>query len=390
MERTIAAHLLSGRTTRAAFGLVLIALTITAVAALETIRSAASSGWSVDRTLAVERELASLSASIGEAEAAYLEFVVTGQDDSLRGLESTQVMATNHLGRVETLTRDNPSQQRRVAALRTAIDETLRFAAAVVAKRRSDSLEAAGLLVRASANPGTARHRNVIRSLIDQMTGEEERLLLERTHQASAATPPAPALGLALCLFALLAILVGSLLLRDEARTRRTALEHVQNSERTLSATLDRIGDAVIATDVSDRIVRMNPVAEHLTGWGAGDAIGRPLGEVFNTHDDPTPLSEVDDPSAPRTGQDRGAPEPARRAVLFRKDGTERPIATREAPIRGADAAPRGRVLIFYELLAEREAQLASRRSQERFAKVAQSGIVAIVGADVGGHITEA
>ena len=44
---------------------------------------------------------------------------------------------------------------------------------------------------------------------------------------------------------------------------------------------LESIGDAVIVTDADARITHMNPVAETLTGWRAGDASGRLLSEVF-------------------------------------------------------------------------------------------------------------
>ncbi|CAN5807059.1 hypothetical protein BH23GEM11_BH23GEM11_01850 [soil metagenome] len=47
-----------------------------------------------------------------------------------------------------------------------------------------------------------------------------------------------------------------------------------------LGDTLARLGDAVIGTDVEGRVMHMNSVAEDLTGWPSGEALGRPLGEV--------------------------------------------------------------------------------------------------------------
>lgn len=47
-------------------------------------------------------------------------------------------------------------------------------------------------------------------------------------------------------------------------------------------ATLYGIGDAVIATDPDSRIVQMNPVAEELTGWSEGEAVGRKADDVFH------------------------------------------------------------------------------------------------------------
>lgn len=54
----------------------------------------------------------------------------------------------------------------------------------------------------------------------------------------------------------------------------------LRQSEADLRATLRSIADAMIATDSDLRIIRMNPVAEHLTGVSASEAIGRALHQV--------------------------------------------------------------------------------------------------------------
>src|ERR1700682_5381776 len=54
-----------------------------------------------------------------------------------------------------------------------------------------------------------------------------------------------------------------------------------QRAEVTLLCT----GDAVLMTDVCNRITEMNPAAEKLTGWTHQKAVGRPLGDVFQIID---------------------------------------------------------------------------------------------------------
>ena len=49
-----------------------------------------------------------------------------------------------------------------------------------------------------------------------------------------------------------------------------------------LSTTLESIGDGVVTTDAEGRVTYMNGVAEVLTGWKAGNAMGRDLSEVFH------------------------------------------------------------------------------------------------------------
>src|SRR5438093_324376 len=62
---------------------------------------------------------------------------------------------------------------------------------------------------------------------------------------------------------------------------RRRAEEALRKQSEWLRITLGSIGDAVISTDAEGRVTFMNGVAEALTGWPRGEAVGRPLPEVF-------------------------------------------------------------------------------------------------------------
>ena len=61
-----------------------------------------------------------------------------------------------------------------------------------------------------------------------------------------------------------------------------------------LQATLNSIGDAVIATDVAGLITRMNLTVDRLTGFPLADALGRPLTEVFRIINAQTRVPSVD------------------------------------------------------------------------------------------------
>lgn len=69
----------------------------------------------------------------------------------------------------------------------------------------------------------------------------------------------------------------------------------LRESEKWQAATLNSIGDAVIATDEKGIIKIMNPFAEALTGWSKDDSVGKPLNVIFNIINDKT-STEAENP----------------------------------------------------------------------------------------------
>ncbi|MDP2305883.1 MAG: ATP-binding protein [Pseudomonadota bacterium] len=135
----------------------------------------------------------------------------------------------------------------------------------------------------------------------------------------------------------------------------------LRQSEERLAITLNSIGDAVIATDEAGRVVRMNPVAEHLIGCTLGEARGRPLAEVFDIRHEETdePLESPTD----RVLRKGGPAGHVNRTVLLGRGGARRAISHSGAPILGADGAIRGVVLVFRDMTGERIAQELRTRS---------------------------
>jgi PAS domain S-box-containing protein len=56
----------------------------------------------------------------------------------------------------------------------------------------------------------------------------------------------------------------------------------IREKNQWLAAVIESLGDAVIATDAQGSIKLMNPIAEALTGWKQNEALGKPLGNIFN------------------------------------------------------------------------------------------------------------
>ena len=109
-------------------------------------------------------------------------------------------------------------------------------------------------------------------------------------------------------------------------------------------ALLSGIGDAVIAVDVGARIVLMNPLAEQLTRWPAGESRGRPLDEVFQAWRGGgrlrlSPL--VAEVVLGGTSQTVGA------ACLVARDGRRHEVGGDLVAIRDSIGVIRGALLVF-------------------------------------------
>lgn len=149
------------------------------------------------------------------------------------------------------------------------------------------------------------------------------------------------------------AVLISGL---SEARRRSEAAAHAERER--YAVTLKSIGDGVIVTDGAGAIAMMNPVAEELTGWPIGEAQGRPIDEVFRIVSEAT-RRPVESPVT-RTLREGRIVGLANHTVLLPRGGGERPIDDSGAPVRGADGAIIGSVLVFRDITERRAAEQAS------------------------------
>ncbi|MBC8550890.1 MAG: PAS domain S-box protein, partial [Candidatus Brocadiales bacterium] len=136
-----------------------------------------------------------------------------------------------------------------------------------------------------------------------------------------------------------------------EITERKQAEEALRESEESLRTTINSIGDAVLATDTYGNIVRMNPVAEKLTGWGADDAKDKPVTEVFNIINAKTG-EKVEHP-VKRVLEEGEIIGLANHTMLIARDSTEYQIADSAAPIRDGEGNLTGVVLVFRDVTQE-------------------------------------
>jgi len=174
-----------------------------------------------------------------------------------------------------------------------------------------------------------------------------------------------------LALFALSNVIVMSGLLWWTCASQLRLELAAREREQSLATTLDSIGDAVIVTDPGGVVVRMNPVAERLTGWTVAEAIGRQLREVFAIINEET--RRVVDTPVERVLRDGRIVGLANHTVLRSRTGTEVPIADSAAPIIEKDSTIRGVVLVFRDMTSERDAQRVIVASEQRYRDLYES-----------------
>jgi len=153
---------------------------------------------------------------------------------------------------------------------------------------------------------------------------------------------------------------------------RQRAEGRLREQQEWFSTILGSIGDAVIATDVGGRVVFYNHEAEAIVGRPAGDALGRPLGEVLTLIDERT-RRPVADPVAQVLERGRTAGF-AERTLLVGAGGTEVPVADSGAPIYDAEGRLLGVVMVLQDIGERAAAERATR-----FVAEVGSGLVGAV-----------
>ncbi len=134
--------------------------------------------------------------------------------------------------------------------------------------------------------------------------------------------------------------------------------KQIRTRERWLSAVLRDIGDGVITTDVDHLVSYLNPVAEALTGWRHGEALGQPVSVVFQALHGPT-RTRIAQPFPESLDTARALPAPI---LLVARGGREVPIDGNVAALRDETGASDGLILVFRDITQQREAEAHIRQ----------------------------
>jgi two-component system, NtrC family, nitrogen regulation sensor histidine kinase GlnL len=135
----------------------------------------------------------------------------------------------------------------------------------------------------------------------------------------------------------------------------RQRLDEVADLKSYTDNILASLTNGIVTVDLDGRVVTLNPAAELLTGFFAGEVIGRYCTEVFAQ----TPeLGEV----LMETIASRAA-MPGVAATLHRRNGRTRPVEISAAPLKGGEGKDLGVIAAIRDLTVERELENRLRRS---------------------------
>ena len=133
------------------------------------------------------------------------------------------------------------------------------------------------------------------------------------------------------------------------------AAQALADEKERLRITLQSIGEAVICTDVGNRVTFMNKAAEKLTQWPPALVIGMPLEVLFQ------PVHEESGEPLPSTTQaamnSRRTVEQEQHGVLVRSDGSRRSVRDVASPVITSTGDIIGAVLVIQDTTAARALQ---------------------------------
>ncbi|XDD45504.1 PAS domain S-box protein [Leptospira sp. WS39.C2] len=160
------------------------------------------------------------------------------------------------------------------------------------------------------------------------------------------------------------------------------ANELTKSKKEHLETVLHSIGDGVIATDRDGKVIRINPVAEKLTGWTHEEGVGLGINDVFNIINVKT-RKKVENP-VEIVLKTNSVVALANHTVLISKNGSEFQISDSGSPIKDLNGDTKGVVLVFRDITAEYNVQSQIAKQ----ANMLDNVLDAVIGTDFTQKIT--
>lgn len=159
--------------------------------------------------------------------------------------------------------------------------------------------------------------------------------------------------------------------LQNSQRRERWAADELREQTELLRVTLASIGDAVIATNVEERVSFINDAAASLIGEQPENLLGKDLTEVFRVVNEIT-REPIENPVS-KVLKENWPIGLANHAAILRRDGGVTPIEDSASPIRSATGEVLGVILVFRDVTEARKAEAAKLAGLRRYEYLAES-----------------
>jgi len=249
-----------------------------------------ASEW-VSHTHEVLAELEATLSAVAEAQTAARGYIITGQEVFLEPYQAAAPGVRANLDRLKSLTSDNPSQQRRLAILESAVAEKLDSLQQNIDLRKQKGFEAAQQ--RVATGIGT-RQMNRVRVIISEMKQEEEDLLKRRARDFQASTRKTTLTFL--CVIFMVFLLLGLVyyVLRGDIAQRRRTEQLLQESEDRHRKLFDNNPHPTWVFDRETlRFLAVNDAAVRKYGYSSDEFLKMTIKDIRPPEDVPALLESV-------------------------------------------------------------------------------------------------
>ncbi len=349
------------------FALVLAVLVlISAVSYHNTVRMIANYRL-VTHTQDVLVALDDTQSAMVDAETGQRGYILTGKEIFLEPYTAAISEIDADLERLQRLTADNPSQQRRIALLKPLVSDKLKHIDKAITARRESGFEAAQEIVLTGYGK---RVMDDIRKLTAEMETEERRLLKlrEAESEASARNTIVTLSMLALTVLALLP--VGFYIIKHDFRKLKLAEDALRESQARFTAFMDNNPAVAFMKDENGRFVYINQSFARLFNTSAQQVIGKTDTELW-----------PEDVARQVMENDRLVLTTNRPSELMERvptpDGSAQYWLSCKFPIREAS----GRTFlggVAIDITERKQAEEALRQADQRYQRIFESAVTGI------------
>ena len=342
------------------YAIVALAVVASGWAAARLVGAARTASNRARVTADVLRQIGEIELTVLDAETGQRGFLLTGEEAYLEPYTRAAHSIDRALDDLAQLIGTSPDQEERMQLVRDLVAQKMAELNQTIELRRTAGPAAALGVVDTHVGKGIMDR---LLRILGEIEREEQAVLGRQLDERRSTFWWASRVALASSAAALIAIALSTLAANSDVRRRAAIQRSLRESEERLHVTLRSIGDAVIATDRTGRVVFMNAPAQQLTGWSEPEASGLPLAEIFRIFNERT-QAPVESPVdvVLRQGVVVGL---ANHTVLRSRSGKETPIDDSGAPIRDAEGVIMGVVLVFRDVSEARE-QARARESLEQ------------------------